>query len=523
MVFMPFAEQIFYSFGAFGPNLIGAFAVLIIGWLIALIVSSIVGKALHKTDLDEKIAGKVLGAEKAGSMQPQKWITKIVYYVLLFFVFVAFFQVLGLTLVAGPFNQLLNIVFAYIPKLFAALVLAIIAWIIAVVLKKVVLRVLQSAKVDESLGSKAGLGKADMPLSQTIAEIVFFLVLLLFLPMILNALALGGLLEPLQLMIAKMLGFLPNLLAAAIILIIGWLLARILQKIVTNLLAAMGSERLSQKVGLDKVLGKAGLAGLIGLVVYILILIPVLIAALQALAIDAITAPVSAMLARMLAILPNLFAAAAVLAVAYVLGKIISELAANLLEGMGFDGIWERLGLCRAGEGAGLAGGAGGEGGAGEPGSATSPAAGGGKRTPSQIVGLIIIAAIMLFALIEAANMLQMSMLADIIFEFTVFAGHVLMGLIILAIGIYLGNLAFNAVLSSGMSSSKLPAQAARIAILVFASAMALRQMGLANEIINMAFGLLLGAIAVAVALAFGLGGRDAAAEEIRKWKGGMK
>jgi hypothetical protein len=520
---MPFAEQIFYSFGAFGPNLIGAFAVLIIGWLIALIISSIVGKALHKTDLDEKIAGKVLGAEKARSMQPQKWITKIVYYVLLFFVFVAFFQVLGLTLVAGPFNQLLNIVFAYIPKLFAALVLAIIAWIIAVVLKKVVLRVLQSAKVDESLGSKAGLGKADMPLSQTIAEIVFFLVLLLFLPMILNALALGGLLEPLQLMIAKMLGFLPNLLAAAIILIIGWLLARILQKIVTNLLAAMGSERLSQKVGLDKVLGKAGLAGLIGLVVYILILIPVLIAALQALAIDAITAPVSAMLARMLAILPNLFAAAAVLAVAYVLGKIISELAANLLEGMGFDGIWERLGLCRAGEGAGLAGGAGGEGGAGEPGSATSPAAGGGKRTPSQIVGLIIIAAIMLFALIEAANMLQMSMLADIIFEFTVFAGHVLMGLIILAIGIYLGNLAFNAVLSSGMSSSKLPAQAARIAILVFASAMALRQMGLANEIINMAFGLLLGAIAVAVALAFGLGGRDAAAEEIRKWKGGIK
>jgi hypothetical protein len=520
---MPFAEQIFYSFGAFGPNLIGAFAVLIIGWLIALIISSIVGKALHKTDLDEKIAGKVLGAEKARSMQPQKWITKIVYYVLLFFVFVAFFQVLGLTLVAGPFNQLLNIVFAYIPKLFAALVLAIIAWIIAVVLKKVVLRVLQSAKVDESLGSKAGLGKADMPLSQTIAEIVFFLVLLLFLPMILNALALGGLLEPLQLMIAKMLGFLPNLLAAAIILIIGWLLARILQKIVTNLLAAMGSERLSQKVGLDKVLGKAGLAGLIGLVVYILILIPVLIAALQALAIDAITAPVSAMLARMLAILPNLFAAAAVLAVAYILGKIISELAANLLEGMGFDGIWERLGLCRAGEGAGLAGGAGGEGGAGEPGSATSPAAGGGKRTPSQIVGLIIIAAIMLFALIEAANMLQMSMLADIIFEFTVFAGHVLMGLIILAIGIYLGNLAFNAVLSSGMSSSKLPAQAARIAILVFAAAMALRQMGLANEIINMAFGLLLGAIAVAVALAFGLGGRDAAAEEIRKWKGGMK
>ena len=128
-------------------------------------------------------------------------------------------------------------------------------------------------------------------MSQTIGEIVFFLVLLLFLPMILNALALGGLLEPLQLMIAKILGFLPNLLAATIILVIGWFIARILQKIVTNLLIVMGSEKLSERVGLTKIMGSQGLAGLIGLVVYILILIPVLIAALQALAIDAITCP----------------------------------------------------------------------------------------------------------------------------------------------------------------------------------------------------------------------------------------
>ena len=41
---------------------------------------------------------------------------------------------------------------------------------------------------------------------------------------------------------------------------------------------------------------------------------------------------------------------------------------------------------------------------------------------------------------------------------------------------------------------------------------MALRQMGLANENVDLAFGLTLGAIAVAVALAFGLGGRETAA-----------
>ncbi len=497
---MALIEPIYVLFGRYGPNLFGALAVLIIGWLVALIISSAIGKALRRTGIDEKIAKKVLGDEKAHEMESHKWISKIIYYVLLFFVFVAFFQVLGLTLVAQPLNQFLNVVFAYIPKLFAALVLAVIAWIIAALLKKIVVKVLQSANVDEGLSSKTGLDKKEIPLSQTIGEIVFFLVLLLFLPMILNALALGGLLEPLQLMISKILGFLPNLIAAAIILLIGWFLARILQKIVTNLLVAMGSEKLSERVGLDKVLGTQGLAGLIGLVVYILILIPMLIAALQALAIDAITQPVSNMLSAMLAILPNLFGATLLLAISYILAKVVAELVAKLLSGIGFDSIPRRLGIYKSEE----------EG-------AES------KRSPSQMAGYLVIAAIMLFALIEAAQMLKFALLADIIYEFTIFAGHVLMGLVILAIGIYLANLAFDAVVSSGMSTSKLPAHIARIAILVFAGAMALRQMGLANEIINLAFGLLLGAFAVAIALAFGLGGREIAAQEIKKWLEGMK
>jgi len=499
-IFMALIEPIYVLFGRYGPNLFGALAVLIIGWLVALIISSAIGKALRRTGIDEKIAKKVLGDEKAHEMESHKWISKIIYYVLLFFVFVAFFQVLGLTLVAQPLNQFLNVVFAYIPKLFAALVLAVIAWIIAALLKKIVVKVLQSANVDEGLSSKTGLDKKEIPLSQTIGEIVFFLVLLLFLPMILNALALGGLLEPLQLMISKILGFLPNLIAAAIILLIGWFLARILQKIVTNLLVAMGSEKLSERVGLDKVLGSQGLAGLIGLVVYILILIPMLIAALQALAIDAITQPVSNMLSAMLAILPNLFGATLLLAISYILAKVVAELVAKLLSGIGFDSIPRRLGIYKSEE----------EG-------AES------KRSPSQMAGYLVIAAIMLFALIEAAQMLKFALLADIIYEFTIFAGHVLMGLVILAIGIYLANLAFDAVVSSGMSTSKLPAHIARIAILVFAGAMALRQMGLANEIINLAFGLLLGAFAVAIALAFGLGGREIAAQEIKKWLEGMK
>jgi hypothetical protein len=494
---MTYLDQIAQSIGSTGMNIIWALIVLVVGWLLALIISSSVGKAVRHTGWDERIARRVYGEEKAKAMDTSKWISKIVYYVLLLFVLVAFFEVLGLTYVVQPLNQLLTELFAYLPRLLAAAVLALIAWIVAYALKRIVLAALKATKIDERAREESGLEIKEAPVSQSVAEAVYWLVWLLFLPMILDALALGGLLVPIQVMIAEIFSFLPNLLAAAIILIVGWFLARILQRIVTNLLLAMGSERLSERIGLSKVLGKQGLAGLIGLLVFILVLIPVLLAALQALNIEAVTQPVSAMLGQILSALPALLGAALILAVAYILGKVIADLVTNLLTAIGFNSVLVRLGIGK------------------------EPAE--DERTPSEVVGYLVLVAIMLFAIIEASQILNFALMAEIVTGFTIFAGHVVLGLIIFGIGIYLANLAFKSVMASGISYRKILARVAQIAILIFAGAMGLLQMGIANEIINLAFGLLLGAIAVAVALAFGLGGREAAGREIEKWTESMR
>ena len=71
---------------------------------------------------------------------------------------------------------------------------------------------------------------------------------------------------------------------------------------------------------------------------------------------------------------------------------------------------------------------------------------------------------------------------------------------------------------STGSSQARLVATVARVAIVLLTGAMALRQMGLANDIINLAFGLIVGAAAVAVAIAFGIGGRDLAARQLENW-----
>jgi hypothetical protein len=100
----------------------------------------------------------------------------------------------------------------------------------------------------------------------------------------------------------------------------------------------------------------------------------------------------------------------------------------------------------------------------------------------------------------------------------TVLAGHIILGLIILGVGLYLANLASKAVEASGASQSGLLSLAAKVAVLLLFAAMSLRQMGLANEIVELAFSLLLGAVAVAAAIAFGVGGREIAARKLKEW-----
>lgn len=119
--------------------------------------------------------------------------------------------------------------------------------------------------------------------------------------------------------------------------------------------------------------------------------------------------------------------------------------------------------------------------------------------------------------------MLGFELIAGIIAQFTTFVGRVILGLIILALGVFLANLAYRVVRASGTAHADLLSTTARVSILVLAGAMALRHVGVADEIINLAFGLLLGAVAVAVALAFGLGGRDAAARVVEEWRKSVK
>ena len=479
------------SMGGFLPFLIAALAVLFGGWIVAKILSSVVRRGLRRLRLGERLNRWTGGAD--GAIDIEGGVARILYWIVMVVTLVGFFQVLGISVVTEPLNEFLNEIFAFTPQILGAAILLVIAWIVASIARVLVRRALEASRFEERLLDRGeAADESDTPISATVGDAAYWLTLLLFLPAVISTLDLEGLLGPVQGMIDNVLTFLPNVMAAALILVIGWLVARIVRRVSASFLASVGVDRLGERVGLGAAVGTQRLSEVLGLLLYVLILIPVLIGALNALQLDAVTTPTSNMLDAILGAVPNIFAAALVVAIAFVVGRLVAGLVERLLTGVGFDRVLVWLGI----------------------GSDQAMVA----WAPSRIVATLVVVAVMLFAAIEGSRLLGFEELAALISRFTVFGAQLLFGLVIFAIGLFLASLAARALSGTNVGNATLLAIVARSSILILAGAMALLQMGIADEVVLIAFGLIGGAVAVAAAIAFGIGGREAAGRLVDEW-----
>jgi hypothetical protein len=476
-------QDLITGFVAAVPRLVGALVLLVVGLIVAAVVAGVVRAALRRTGLDRRLAGALGG----GQVDAAAVVGRAIYYLIVLFVLIAVLNALGLTAASVPLALLVGGILGFVPKLLGAAILFVLALVLATILRTIVVQALRALRVDERVGQPEG----GASLARTLGEVVYYLVFLFFLPAILGALGLNGLLDPVQNLLNVILGFLPHLVSAALILVVGVFVARLVRTIVANLLAAAGADRLGERLGLAGVLGGLRLSGTVGLLVYLLILLPVITAALDALQLAALTAPVSGMLNTILAAIPNIVAAALTVLIAYVVGRVLAGIVAGLLAGVGFNQLPARLGL----------GGA--------------PRA--GARTPAELAGTLVQAALVYVALVAALNLLGFGAVAAILVGLLALLGHLLLGLIVFAVALWLARLAAGAVRGSGVPNAGALAWLAQGAVLILGGAIALRQMGVADSIINLAFGLLLGALAVAAALAFGLGGREVAGRELER------
>ena len=414
------------------------------------------------------------------------------------------------------------------PRILAALLIVVVAHFVAKAVQwgmaKLIDRFPGAASHNRDLQPKETLG-------YQLGQLGYWLVLLIGVIAALSVVQLNGVVGPLNTLTMGVLSYVPNLVGAAVIFFVCLVVATLARRVVEAALSAARVDHWLDRAGLGRLTGATNLGRTAGLLVFVLIIIPVTIAALEQLGIAAISDPAVAVLAVVLDAIPRVLAAAIVLAIAYVIGRWVASLVEQILPSFGFDrslmGLWSTGSASSAPyaaaspvppadapvdqQAAAVAPGA-------QPSPATSPAAATGGLTPSKVVARIVLAAIMLFSAIEAARLLSFLVIADMLAEVVRLGAQVLFGGVIITVGVLLANFLARMIDRSTGGADGFASTIVRWATIALATAMGLRFMGIADEIVILAFGLILGSAAVAAAIAFGFGGRETAHRLLERW-----
>jgi hypothetical protein len=463
------------TLGSSMMTMIGALVIFILGWIIAGIVGSVVHKLLEKLSINQK-----MNASTGKTYDLAHLLSRIAFWFVFIIGIAAALSFLKLDAISVPFANMVNSVLLFIPNLVGAGLLALLGWVLATVARSALSNVLGRTSVDEKLATEAGVPH----MSDSIANLAYWLILLMFLPMVLQQLGITGLLAPINGMISKGLAYIPNLIGAGVVIFVGYIIAKVLRGIVTNIVTSLKIQSLVGKAGISN---QTQVANVAGTLVYLVVLITAIIMGLNVLDIQAISVPATNMLNEIMLAIPNIIMAVLILGIAYFVSKLIADIIKNLLDNSGVNVLPSKLGFQNV-----L-----------------------GSAKVSDLVGYLIVFFVMLFATIEAARSLGFVYLGNLINVFIQFGAQVILGAVILAVGFWLANLLASAVQRSQNGTTFL-ANLVRVLIMGLVLAMGLRAMGIADSIVNMAFGLTLGAVAVAFALAFGLGGREAAARFLK-------
>ena len=478
-------NPMFTSFNGYlgGPigSIIGAIFIFIIGWLVALGIAALVRGVLSKINLNQR-----MNSSTGKSYDLEGIISKIVFWFIFVIAISGALSQLNLNSISAPFANMVNQVLTFIPNLIAAIAVGVIGWVIATVVRTAINAALAKTSMDERLSAKAGV----KPMSSTIADMVYWFILLVVLTMVLGQLELDGLFAPLTNMVDKIFSFIPNILIAGVVFVVGYIIAKVVRGIVTNLVSTFDVQKLATKAGLSE---QNSLPNIAGSLAFLVVIIPTIIAALNALKIDVIAQPATNMLNKIMEALPNIFMAIAILVVTFYVVRMVANIIKGLLENTQINQLPAKVGLQQTM----------------------------GNKRVSDLVGYAIVLFAMLFASIAAADLLGFEPISAIIAMFIAFGANIILGAIILFIGFWLANIIAGVVERSEQGSQFL-ANIVRVLIMGLVLAMGLKAMGIADSIVNLAFGLTLGAVAVAFALSFGLGGQEAAARFLRKMQDKM-
>ena len=373
----------------------------------------------------------------------------------------------------------------------SALLILVVAFVVASLVKSLVLKLLGKGKIGQvldkldstdSTGAKAGSTR------EFIAKLAHLLVFLLFVPGIFNALGMREVSTPITNLLNTVWGYVPNIVAAVIVLIIGFFIAKMVRQLLVPLFDRLNVNKLQEKAGIE-VTSTAKLSSTLAYIVYVLILIPMIVMALDVLNISAISDPAVHMLNLIFGFIPNIFVGLVIIIIGCITGRFVGHIVTCMIASAGLDAkvsslIDEKY-----------------------------------KFSLSGFTGTAINAVVVIFFVVEGVNVLKLQVLTNIGTAVIGYMPAVLSAVLILAICFILGSAVEKALHKNGLSGYGLLAKCVIFTVGIF---MVLSQLGIAAELVNTTFKLAVAALAIAFAIAFGCGGKDFAFRTLKKLEDNM-
>jgi Conserved TM helix len=489
----------------------GALLFFVVGWVVAKSISFGVFTLLTKTELDNKLAQRLginllLKDSRAGKTGEEggaleRTVAKIVYGLLMLLVLVGVLQIAGFTQVAGPLERLVDTVVQALPRVAKAALILLVAYVAGRILKLVITSALDNLGVDSRFAQLTESKEDDVPgsarsFSQVTGTVVFWLLIVFGLAGALEALEIEPLAAPLRNAIDRVVGLLPSLAVAAVLVFVGYAIGRILRVVVRNVLQGLGFDRLMERVGLRNVTGESSPSDVLGLSVMVFVVVQATVAALNALGLETLAGPLTDMVAKFWNMLPALAVSVLIIAVGVFVGGLLRRLVGSALRNLGFDRLMARLGF--------------------------------GKLADrpdhldefSEMVAFAVQVGVVLLAVAQALDNLQLDTWAVYVNSLLAYVlKNVAVALAVVLVGFVIGGYVRDLIQSRQPDSEtgRWVAEFARYAVLVFAFTMAVGQLEVAEDFVLMTFGLLFGALCLAMALAFGLGSREVAGDIVKR------
>ena len=393
------------------------------------------------------------------------------------------------------FEALMNTFSSTMGQNFPGIIITLVILIFGIFLAKFIRNLFISSFSKTSFNKKMSANDSGINVANLLGQLIYYVILLNVLLIVLERMNIKSVLDPLKDLAGQFLGYIPNIIAAGIIFYAGWILA-----IIARSFIELASAKLLETFKVNEWLQSKNvpvnfkIPKFLGTFVFAIVFLPLAIQAFHTLDFEAISAPAQEMLSTFFTVIFRLFGAAVILLVTYFVGRMVISLLGTLLESLSVNELPAKMGI-----------------------QSILPK---GMSVVS-LVQKIVMFFIMLTAFTTAVDMMGVELLSDIFAQVLAFGGKLLIGGVIIFIGAALANLAHRKI--SSAPENKFIASIARFAILGLVLSMGLKSMGLADNIVNMAFGLTLGAIAIATAISFGVGGIDAAKTLTTNWASKLK